>query len=221
MSTLLQSTPACTVKEGAEQVYTFLTIPSGLHDRAAVAVTNQLTLEDTDRNLLKCRGRGRGTPGNRRSSRNQHECVDCHSHGRARWDQYQLSEIHSSFSPLESALKKKLKEKETEIAALQAHAANFQRLQKERARRVLELKRLENEMTKRLGDAGRLRPIQKFDDVLSGLGTHVVGFLTLVFAWGLLVIPSIALSLALCTTKASMMRGTRCVRCDSRPGRMP
>jgi len=54
---------------------------------------------------------------------------------------------------------------------------------------VLELQRLEGEMTKRLADAGRLRPTQKFDDVLSGLGAHIVGFLTLVFAWGLLIDP--------------------------------
>lgn len=185
---LKQSAPACTVKEGADS-YKFLTIPSSLRDRSSVAVKNQLVLDDIDRSLLKCVEEEQALQGiEDQVMANINALIVTRTSERdginAVYQKYVLS-----LSPMQGEFKEKLENKEREIAKLQAHLLNFQRIQKERARRVLELNRLEGEMKARLGDPGRLRPAQRFDDVLSALGTHIVGFLTLVFAWGLLVDP--------------------------------
>jgi hypothetical protein len=183
-----QSTPACIVKEGAES-YTFLSIPSSFKDRAAVAVKNQLILDDTDRALLKCAEEEQSLQGvEDQVTANIGLLITTRTNERdginGLYQKYILT-----LSPMQAEFERRLQDKECEIAELQAHLLNFQRIQKERARRVAELQRLEKEMQTRLGDAGRLRPIQRFDDVLSGLSAHIVGFLTLVFAWGLLIDP--------------------------------
>src|SRR5580704_13921233 len=182
------STAACDVHEGAE-TYTFLTIPSGFSDRAVVAIKNQLILEDIDRTLFKCVEDEQALQGiEDQLTTNVNALIVTRTSERdginALYQKYILS-----LSPMRFEFQEKLEKKESEIADLQAHLLNFQRIQRERARRVLQLNRLESEVKLRLGDAGRLRPVQKFDDILSGLSTHVVGFLTLVFAWGLLVDP--------------------------------
>lgn len=184
---LKRSTPACTVKEGADS-YKFLTIP-GVRDRPAVAVKNQLILDDVDRTLFKCIEEEQALQGAEdQAIKNVNALIATRTAERdginANYQKYILA-----LSPLQGEFKEKLSCKEDEIAELQAHALNFQRIQSERTRRVSQLQRLEGEITKRLADAGRLRPTQKFDDILSGLSTHIVGFLTLVFAWGLLVDP--------------------------------
>jgi hypothetical protein len=59
----------------------------------------------------------------------------------------------------------------------------------ERARRVIDLNRQAQILTDRQGDPGRLRPRQKFDDILAALGQHITGFTTLAIAWGLILTP--------------------------------
>ncbi|MGP0021170.1 MAG: Ig-like domain-containing protein [Candidatus Sulfotelmatobacter sp.] len=184
---LKRSTPACTVKEGADS-YKFLTIP-GVRNRPAVAVKNQLILDDLDRTLFRCIEEEQALQGAEdQAIKNVNALIATRIAERdginANYQKYILA-----LSPLQGEFKEKLACKEDEIAELQAHALNFQRIQSERTRRVNQLQRLEGEITKRLADAGRLRPTQKFDDILSGLSSHIVGFLTLVFAWGLLFDP--------------------------------
>jgi hypothetical protein len=58
---------------------------------------------------------------------------------------------------------------------------------KERERRSSELKRDVGTITDRLADPGRLRPRKTFDDYLSGLVNHVVGFILLSLALSLVV----------------------------------
>jgi hypothetical protein len=183
-----QSPEACRVKEGSES-YTFLAISSNFTSRAAVAVKNQLILDDTDRTLLKCVEEEQALQGVEDQVMANINLLIATRTGERDGLNGLYQKYVQSLSPMKAEFGQKVREKECEIAALQTHLLNFQRLQKDRARRVLELQRLEKEMTLRLGEAGRLRPIQKFDDILSGLSTHIVGFLTLVFAWGLVIDP--------------------------------
>jgi hypothetical protein len=179
---------ACAVKEGSES-YTFLSASFSFTDRAAVAVKNQLILDDADRTLLKCAEEEQALQGvEDQVVANINLLIATRTSERDGLNGLYQKYIQS-LSPMRAEFGQKVHEKECEIAALQAHVLNFQRLQKDRTRRVAELQRLEKEITARLADAGRLRPIQKFDDILSGLSTHIVGFLTLVFAWGLVIDP--------------------------------
>jgi hypothetical protein len=179
---------ACTVKEGSES-YTFLSVSSSFTDRAAVAVKNQLILDDADRTLLKCAEEEQALQGvEDQVVANINLLIATRTSERDGLNSLYQKYIQS-LSPMRAEFGQRVRDKECDIAALQAHVLNFQRLQKDRTRRVAELQRLEKEITARLADAGRLRPIQKFDDILSGLSTHIVGFLTLVFAWGLVIDP--------------------------------
>jgi hypothetical protein len=181
------SAPACMVREGADS-YKFLTIPT-VREMRAVAVKNQLILDDLDRTLLKCVEEEQALQGvEDQAIKNMNALIATRTTERdginTIYQKYILS-----LSPMQGDFKEKLRSKEEEIAQLQAHALNFQRIQNERTRRVSELQRLEREIQQRLADAGRLRPTQKFDDVLSALSNHVVALITLVLAWGLLIDP--------------------------------
>jgi hypothetical protein len=83
----------------------------------------------------------------------------------------------------------KVEEQDAEIQKLQAAELNYKNLKKDRIRRMAELTRLDQVVLARLAEPGRLRPKQNFDDILSGLSNHVVGLLTLVLAWSLLIDP--------------------------------
>lgn len=182
-----QNVPACVVREGAES-YKFLAIP-GIHDRAAIAVKNQLILDDIDRTLLRCIEEEQALQGiEDQIIANTNAFIATRISERDGINTNYQRYVNS-LSPLREEFQRLLTEKEAEILTLQTRVLNFQHVQKERGRRVLELQRLDKEVGLRLADAGRLRPTQKFDDILSGLGAHIVGFLTLVFAWGLLIDP--------------------------------
>lgn len=182
-----QGTPACTVREGADS-YSFLIIP-GVRDRAAIAVKNQLVLDDMNRTLSKCMEEEQALQGiEDQIITNTNALIATRITERdginTNYQRYvnSLADLRDQFEQLRNT-------KEMEIATLQARSLNFQRVQKERVRRVTELARLQGEIGLRLADAGRLRPSQKFDDVLSALSAHIIGFLTLVLAWGLLIDP--------------------------------
>jgi Bacterial Ig-like domain (group 3) len=184
---LKQGTPACTVLEGADS-YSFLIIP-GVRDRAAIAVKNQLVLDDMNRTLSKCIEEEQALQGiEDQIITNTNALIATRITERdginTNYQKYvnSLADLTGHFEQLRNA-------KEMEIAMLQARSLNFQRVQKERVRRVSELTRLQGEIGQRLADAGRLRPSQKFDDVLSALSAHIIGFLSLVLAWGLLIDP--------------------------------
>ena len=182
-----QYVSACTVREGADS-YKFLTIP-GIADRRAMAIKNQLVLDDIDRTLLKCIEEEQALQGIEDQAITNVNALITTRVSERDGINVTYQRYVNSLSPMAGKFRYLRDEKEKDIATLQARALNFQHVQKERARRVLELQRVEKEMGLRLADAGRLRPTQKFDDVLSGLGAHIVGFLTLVFAWGLLIDP--------------------------------
>jgi hypothetical protein len=182
------SAPACTVREGADS-YKFLTIPTSARDRAAVAVKNQLVLDDIRRALSKCAEEEQALQGIEDSAITNLNALIATRVLERDGINTNYQRYVNSFAPLEGEFKKLRDAKENEIAKVQAQVLNLQRVGKERTRRVSQLQRLGTEIDLRLSDAGRLRPTQKFDDVLSGLTNHIVGFLTLVFAWGLLIDP--------------------------------
>jgi hypothetical protein len=84
---------------------------------------------------------------------------------------------------------KELQEKEEDIRVKQREIHEEEQLQRERVRRSTELTRLSKEVSDRLLEPGRLRPLQKFDDFLASLGSHVVAFLSLALGWSLLFDP--------------------------------
>jgi hypothetical protein len=185
---LSRSTPACWVKEGSDS-YRFLTIPT-LRDRREVAVKNQLILDDIDRTLLKCVEEEQALMGiEDQAIINVNALITTRTAVRDGINTGYQKYVLSLSDDMAAAFKIRLDTAQDEIDELQAEALNLQRIQKERLRRVAELQRLDGEMKMRLADAGRLRPTQKFDDILSGLSNHILGFLTLVVGWGLLLDP--------------------------------
>jgi len=184
---LATSHEACTVKEGVASPL-FLQ-NSGIQNRTEAAFLNQLTLDDTDRLLLKCAEE-------EQSLQNIEDLITGYLNTAitakiADRDNLKTTYLKyvASLSPLAGTFKREVDDKDREIAKFQAYVAKFQHIKAERARRVNQYQRLDAEIKLRLGDAGRLRPKQKFDDILSGLGNHIVGFLTLVFGWALLIDP--------------------------------
>jgi acyl-CoA thioesterase len=101
----------------------------------------------------------------------------------------QYQQYATTLSPLAEGFMNKVKEQDAEIQKLQAAELNYKNVKKDRARRMAELTRLDQVVLARLAEPGRLRPRQNFDDILSGLSNHVVGLLTLVLAWSLLIDP--------------------------------
>jgi hypothetical protein len=92
-------------------------------------------------------------------------------------------------SPLTGGLDQQLLDKDHELEDLKVQALRYDQVKQERLHRIQELKREDNEVTVLLADPGRLRPKQRFDDILNGLSNHIIGFTALVIAWGLLIAP--------------------------------
>jgi hypothetical protein len=95
----------------------------------------------------------------------------------------------AALNPMANHLKTLLDDRKDEVWTWQAILAKLTLFQQERARRTQDLTRQVNIITARLADPGRLRPRQKFDDVIGSFGSHLTGFVTLALAWSLLLTP--------------------------------
>ena len=127
---LKQSAPACTVKEGADS-YKFLIIPSSLRDRSSVAVRNQLLLDDIDRSLLKCVEEEQALQGIEDQATTYVNALIVTRTSERDGINSLYQKYILSLSPMQGEFKEKLERKEGEIATLQAHVLNLQRVQKE------------------------------------------------------------------------------------------
>jgi hypothetical protein len=185
---LLKSTPACTIREGAASDGV-LARPVALDNRATVALSNQLVLDDLHRDILKCVEEEQALQGMEEGIITNLTALIAARNGERDAINAMYHKYLASLSPLADTFHQRLESKEADVAGLQAHLLSFQRVQKERARRVSELNRLDGELKERISDNGRLRPAANFDTFLTGLGNHAVGFLVLVLAWGLLLDP--------------------------------
>jgi hypothetical protein len=95
----------------------------------------------------------------------------------------------AALNPLAGQLQSTLDKRKAEVWRWQAILAELTLFQQERARRTLDLTRQLKIITDRQGDPGRLRPRQRFDDVIGSFGSHITGFVTLALAWSLLLTP--------------------------------
>jgi hypothetical protein len=75
------------------------------------------------------------------------------------------------------------------IAGKRAEVIFYQESANYRQKNMDELTRADGIITARLGESGRLRPPKAFDDYISGLVNHVVGFVLLALALGIVVNP--------------------------------
>jgi hypothetical protein len=95
----------------------------------------------------------------------------------------------ATLNPLANHLASALDARKDEVWRWQAILAELTLFQQERTRRSQDLARQAKIITDRQADPGRLRPRQKFDDVIGSLGSHIAGFVTLALAWSLLLTP--------------------------------
>jgi hypothetical protein len=76
-----------------------------------------------------------------------------------------------------------------EITGKRSDVIFYQQSANYRQKNMDELTRVDGIITSRLGEPGRLRPPKAFDDYISGLVNHVVGFVLLALALGIVVNP--------------------------------
>jgi len=95
----------------------------------------------------------------------------------------------ASNNPLRFTFQKQVDQRKAVIAQWQALSIQVKLAQLERVRRMQDYTRQQKILSDRQADPGRLRPRQKIDDVLSSLGSHLTGFVTLALAWSLLLTP--------------------------------
>jgi hypothetical protein len=181
-----QAQPETVSKEGRERV---LRQPQSLPENKPVAVANQFDLERIQRQLQDCADKESALSGAEQSLITDitAEVSVLTNERDAIRDTYLGYE--KSANPLRDLFLEKLRKKEDEIRDKQTEIHEAEQLQRERVRRGAELTHLASDITLRLGEPGRLRPLQKFDDFLASLGSHVIAFLTLAIAWSLLFEP--------------------------------
>jgi hypothetical protein len=181
-----QAQPETVSKEGRERV---LRQPQSLPENKPVAVANQFDLERIQRQLQDCADKESALSGAEQSliADITAEVSVLTNERDAIRDTYLGYE--KSANPLRDLFLEKLRKKEDEIRDKQTEIHEEEQLQRERVRRSAELTHLASDITLRLGEPGRLRPLQKFDDFLASLGSHVVAFLSLALGWSLIFDP--------------------------------
>jgi hypothetical protein len=92
-------------------------------------------------------------------------------------------------SPLRFEYRTKYDKATAAIKDIRNKVLHNEQVIRERDRRLAELTRESNIIADRLKDPGRLRPRQAFDDVIAGLGNHVVALSLFAVAVGLLLNP--------------------------------
>lgn len=95
----------------------------------------------------------------------------------------------ASNNPLRFTFQDQVDERKAVIAQWQALSVRLKLAELERTRRMQDYTRQQKILTDRQADPGRLRPRQRIDDVLSSLGSHLTGFITLALAWSMLLTP--------------------------------
>jgi hypothetical protein len=163
--------------------------PESLPERKPFAVANQFDLERIARQLQDCSDKEKALSGVEDSL-----IADINAEIEVRKkerDDLQTAYIgyERTNNPLKAEFQNKLASKEHDIALKQRDIREQQQLKRERDRRSTELTRLSKEVSDRLAEPGRLRPLQKFDDFLNSLSSHVIAFLALALGWSLLFEP--------------------------------
>src|ERR1035438_1623945 len=163
--------------------------PQSFPENKPVALANQYDLEQIQRRLQDCADKETALSGAEQSQVQDitAEISVLTAERDALRDTYVGYE--KTENPLRATFLDKLDKKEDEIRAKQQELHAEEQLQRERDRRGKELKNLSDEVKLRLQEPGRLRPLQKFDDFLASLGTHVVAFLSLALGWSLIFEP--------------------------------
>lgn len=92
-------------------------------------------------------------------------------------------------STLAENYRRELSGVQTKIDLKRADAIFFQQSANYRQSNLDELNRADSVISARLGEPGRLRPPKAFDEYVTGLVNHVVGFILLAIALGLVVNP--------------------------------
>lgn len=181
-----QPQPVTPPKEGRERV---LRQPQSLPEDKPAAVANQFDLERIQRQLQDCADKETALSGAEQSliADITSEVGVLTNERDAIRDTYLGYE--KSANPLRDLFLEKLRNKENEIRDKQTEIHEEEQLQRERVRRSAELTHLANDIALRLAEPGRLRPLQKFDDFLASLGSHVVAFLSLALGWSLIFDP--------------------------------
>lgn len=158
-------------------------------DIRAAAVYNQLLLEQSDAELKQCLEEEHkldgiedlaiGSVNDVLTKRNAERSVIA--------QQYQT--YLQQASPVTGHFRTELAEIDSDIQYWQAISLHYSQVKQDRLSRIAELNRLDQNVQGFLGEPGRLRPKQRFDDFLNSLGTHVVGLLALIFGWSLFLTP--------------------------------
>ena len=103
--------------------------------------------------------------------------------------QQNLIEQQKANSTLVGAYRRVLQDVLENIAAKRSEIIFYQQSANYRQKNMDELTRVDGIITARLGEPGRLRPPKAFDDYISGLVNHIVGFVLLALALGMIVSP--------------------------------
>jgi hypothetical protein len=161
----------------------------GLSDIKDTQIKNQSTLEQQKNIFPKCINIESSRQGYEKSENDRLTAEIAQKQKILDAAQENFLAYSKSNSPLAAHFARQRQDAEEEITARRKLIEDNEQSIRDRDLRIKELTRMAAIIDARLADPGRLRPRGSFDDILAGLANHVVAFILLSLALGLVVTP--------------------------------